>query len=379
MNALYIIGFVQSLFFIVLILTKKKLQLKDYFLSAYIFILGLNLMFMYWNETGYHNSNPLIIILDFGYWTLLGPLLYLYVDIVTSKIQKLKWKHLIHLLPFAFILIAFSEYFFNYTGSNFFQYRSNNSLFKAGYIVWMYNSPVYYIILIFKLNKHKKQIKNYFATPKSIDLKWLNYLVHGFAVFLFFLLFIGYIIRFFELNMVIDSYYFTWLVMVVYIFGIGFYGYKQQGIFSEYEPIKYEINETVVNESKDQYKKTGLRDEEAFIIQENLEMIMEREKPYLEYDITLPKLAELLHTTSHKLSQVINEKYNANFFEFINRYRLIDLKDMLKDVSKSDTKIMALAYDCGFNSKSAFYNFFKKETSLTPTEYRNKHLSLIEA
>jgi len=377
MNALYLIGFVQSLFFIVLILTKKKLQLKDYFLSAYILILGLNLMFMYWFETGYHDSKPVIIILDFAYWTLLGPLLYIYIDITVAKKQQLKWNYLIHLFPFIFILIAFSDYLTTGINSSFFNYRSSSMLFKAGYLVWMYNSPVYYIILIFKLNKHKKRIKNYFATPKDIDLKWLNYLIHGFAVFLFFLLFSGLIFRWFNLSVVIDSYHFTWLVMVIYIFGIGFYGYKQKGIFSDYE---VKIEKQLVSEpDKDQYKKSGLREEEASMIQESLELIMDRDKPYLDYDITLPKLADILNTTSHKLSQVINEKYNANFFEFINRYRLIDLKVLLKDESNADTKIMALAYDCGFNSKSAFYSFFKKETFLTPTDYRNKHLALIEA
>ncbi len=378
MNALYLIGFVQSLFFIVLILTKKKLQLKDFFLAAYILILGLNLMFMYWNETGYHNSNPVIIILDFAYWTLLGPILYIYIDLATSVKQKLQWKHLIHLLPLVFILIAFSDYFKEGANTNFFAYKSTSTLFMAGYFVWMYNSPIYYIILIFKLRRHKKQIKNYFATTKDVDLKWLNYLLHGFAIFLFFLLFSGLIIRGLKLNVSIDTYNFTWLVMVIYIFGIGFYGYKQKGIFSDYEAIQSKEPDDE-EKIKDQYKKSGLRAEESSMIQESLEYIMSKEKPYLEYDITLPKLAELINTTSHKLSQVINEEYHANFFEFINRYRLDELKILLKDEANADIKIMALAYDCGFNSKSAFYNFFKKETSLTPSEYRNKHLSLVEA
>lgn len=373
MNALYLIGFVQSLFFLVLILSKKKLRLNDYFLSAYILILGLNLMFMYWNATGFHDKNPLIIILDLGYWTLLGPLLYLYIDVITSSDKKLKWSYLLHLSPFVFILIAFSGYFAEGAEGNFFKYQNSSPLFIAGYIVWMYNSPLYYIILIFKLNRHKKKIKGYYATPKSVDLKWLNYLVHGFAVFLFFLLFAGYIIRYFELDVVLNSYHFTWFVMVLYIFGIGFYGYKQQGIFSDFQEI-----EERKEEDKNQYKKSGLRAEEASLIQDSLETLMKRDKPYLDYDITLPKLAQAINTTSHKLSQVINEKYNANFFEYINRYRLNDLKELLQDESKSDTKIMALAYDCGFNSKSAFYNFFKKETSLTPSEFRNKYM-LIEA
>lgn len=392
MNALYLIGFVQAMFFLVLIFSKKKIVLKDIVLASYIFILGTNLLFIYWDQTGFHDKYPLIIILDLAYWTLLGPLLYLYIDIVTFNKPKLQFKYLIHLLPLVFVMIAFSGYFQNYESKSFFTYYENKLLFKLGYIVWMYNSPLYYIILIFKLSKHKKRIKSYYASPKDVDLIWLRYLVHGFAVFLFFLLARGYILEYFKWESFINSYHFNWLVMVIYIFGIGYFGNKQRGIFIEPEIMiqHQEANTTNIKEDlkyslrvrpsrKNQYLKSGLTDDEAIHIQKKLVDYMENEKPYLDYDLTLPKLASILDTTPHKLSQVINEKYNSNFFEFVNKYRVKDVKKLLKDPSKSDVKVMALAYDCGFNSKSAFYTVFKKDTSLTPSEYRNRQLSGISA
>ena len=382
MNALYLIGFVQSIFFMILILTKRKVELKDYILSLYILILGLNLIFMYLSQIGFHQRKPMIIILDFAYWTLLGPLLYLYIEFSTSKKPVIKWKHVIHLFPLIFILLAFSDYFLTGYNETFYSYQNDSIIFNAGYIVWMYNSPVYYILSIFKLRPHRKRVKEYFSSLKDVDLKWLNYLVHGFAVFLFFLLFRGYLFRILNMEVTINRYHFTWLIMVIYIFGIGFFGYKQKGIFSDLESVgkgklEPEKLNTVSNEPlKEQYLKSGLKDEEAKQIQERLVTIMRSEKPYLEYDITLPKLAQQLDTTSHKLSQVINEKYNTNFFEFINRYRISDLKKLLTEPKNANVKIMALAYDCGFNSKSAFYAFFKKETSLTPTKFRQKKLGL---
>ena len=391
MNALYLIGFVQSIFFIVLVFSKKKVHLRDFLLSSYLLILGLNLIFIYWHQTGFHDNHPIVIILDLAYWTLLGPILYMYVEITTSGKPKFKWKYLIHLFPLVFIFISFSGYFFAGLNTSFFEYRSNSPLFIAGYIVWMYNSPMYYIILIFKLRSHKRKIKHYYSSSKFVDLKWLNYLVHGFAVFLFFLLTNGYIVKLLNLDLVIDSYYFTWLVMVAYIFGIGYFGNKQRGIFAESE-IKTKQVQTgksnnlkgfisgseAISHSKSQYSKTGLSNDEAILIKNRLVELMNSQKPYLEYDLTLPKLAMILGTSSHKLSQVINEKYTLNFFEFINKHRVADIKKLLKSASNAEIKIMALAYDCGFNSKSAFYTIFKKETSLTPTEYRNKHLSFVE-
>jgi len=385
MSELYLIGFAQSIFFMLLILTKKKVELKDLILSSYILILGLNLIFIYWDQTGFHQKNPVIILVDLAYWTLLGPLLYLYIELSAVKRQVFKWKHLVHLLPLIFILIAFSKYFSSDFEGTFFEYQENSILFYAGLIVWMYNSPIYYILSLIKLRSHKKRIKKYFATPKNVDLKWLNYLVHGFAIFLFFLLFKGFILRILNIDLNLNSYHLTWAVMVIYIFGIGFFGYKQKGIFSDFEAEDLEVKEIKISENektnfpKEQYLKSSLKDEEARRILTSLEKIMQAEKPYLEYDITLPKLAQLVGTTSHKLSQVINENYKLNFFEYINKFRLNDVKTLLKNPEKASEKIMALAYDCGFNSKSAFYNFFKRETKLTPSEYRSEHLHLVEA
>lgn len=186
MDTLYLIGFFQSVFFLVLIVSKRKLYLKDCFLGGYIIVLGMNLLFIYFMQTGIHDKYPLLIILDIAYWTLLGPLLYLYIEIITSPYPTLHFKHLIHLVPLIFVLLAFSSYFFTKPSIVFFNYRNDSLLYKLGYYVWMYNSPVYYLLLIVKLNKHKTRIKDYFSSTKGIDLKWLRFLVHGFAIFLFF-------------------------------------------------------------------------------------------------------------------------------------------------------------------------------------------------
>jgi len=209
MNALYLIGFVQSLFFIVLIDSKKKVEIKDHILSAYLLILGFNLIFIYWNKTGFHDKNPSIIILDLAYWTLLGPLLYIFVDLTISKNSKLNTKHLIHLFPLVFVFISFSEYFYLGMKENFFEYQNDAVLFNLGYFVWMYNSPVYYIVLIFKQRRHKKTIKGYYSSQQDVDLKWLNYLVHGFAVFLVFLLSSPYIYMALGIEHTISSYHYT--------------------------------------------------------------------------------------------------------------------------------------------------------------------------
>src|SRR5690625_577176 len=97
---------------------------------------------------------------------------------------------------------------------------------------------------------------------------------------------------------------------------------------------------------------------------------MKANKPYLESDLTLPKLAEELDLSTHHLSQVINEMHGKNFFNFINKYRVAEVKRKIQDPEFQNYSLLGIAYESGFNSKSAFNRVFKNVTGMTPSEYR---------
>ena len=75
--------------------------------------------------------------------------------------------------------------------------------------------------------------------------------------------------------------------------------------------------------------------------------------------------------TNHT-SQIINENLNKNFFDFVNDYRINEVKKCLSDSKFSHYTLLAIAYECGFNSKSSFNSLFKIKTGLTPSEYQKK-------
>lgn len=97
---------------------------------------------------------------------------------------------------------------------------------------------------------------------------------------------------------------------------------------------------------------------------------MEVSKPYRKPDLTLSSLSNQIRIPVHYLSQVINEKINCHFLDFINRYRIEEAKSSLIDQSSENYTIEAIAYEVGFNSKSTFYSAFKKVTNTTPANYR---------
>ncbi len=95
---------------------------------------------------------------------------------------------------------------------------------------------------------------------------------------------------------------------------------------------------------------------------------MQSEKPYLDDKLTLQKLAEQIKLPEKQLSSLINQQTGKHFFDFINEFRINDAKSLLK--SQPQLTVLEILYEVGFNSKSSFYTAFKKETGLTPTDYR---------
>ncbi len=104
-------------------------------------------------------------------------------------------------------------------------------------------------------------------------------------------------------------------------------------------------------------------------IADRLRTYLETQKPYLDPELNLPKLAELLAVNHHHLSQVINQHFQQNFFELINSYRIEALKSRLHSPEASQFTLLAHAFECGFNSKTTFNVTFKRLVGLTPSAY----------
>ena len=100
---------------------------------------------------------------------------------------------------------------------------------------------------------------------------------------------------------------------------------------------------------------------------------MTEEKPYLDPELSLQKLAHRLGITKEDLSQIINERLDCNFKNFINEYRIREAKEKLLDPKENEFVLMKIAFDVGFNSKSVFNASFKKFTGMSPSQYRKKH------
>ena len=109
---------------------------------------------------------------------------------------------------------------------------------------------------------------------------------------------------------------------------------------------------------------------------EQLVRFMEQEKPFLDQEIKIGGLAETLGLPKHELSRVINHGFGKNFFDFINGYRVREFIAQRQDERNEHLNILELAYQSGFNSKSAFNRAFRKEAGQSPSDFLKKSNSI---
>ncbi len=138
--------------------------------------------------------------------------------------------------------------------------------------------------------------------------------------------------------------------------------------FQELKAQIFEKNNTS-NLVKKKYKKSSLKKEEAQKYYAILEEYMAEEKPYLQGNLTLRQLAELIDLHPNYLSELLNEQMGKNFSEYINHFRVETFKTLAQQPKNAHLSLLGLAYESGFNSKTAFNTFFKKEIGMTPKQF----------
>lgn len=126
---------------------------------------------------------------------------------------------------------------------------------------------------------------------------------------------------------------------------------------------------TEISFPKTKTKKALLNNDEMEMYFHRLEEFIKTKRPYLQANLTLRDLAKMIDLHPNYLSALLNDKIGKNFSGYINHFRVEAFKKMAQDPTNAHLSLLGLAYESGFNSKTAFNTFFKKETGMTPKQY----------
>ncbi|MCG8579611.1 MAG: helix-turn-helix domain-containing protein [Bacteroidales bacterium] len=228
------------------------------------------------------------------------------------------------------------------------------------------NALTFTVLSLVRIRKHQNNIQQYASSTHEINLNWLEYIIIAMIA-----LVVGigiFNLMFFDvpLNVFMNA------VVLAVVFFITYNALKQTEIFPKNDAdVKVVVDLSEEEKSKDT-RRALLSDQKVLAIKQKLDALMNEESPYLDSELNLIKLAQLLDISSHQLSYVINKGYDENFFQFVNRFRVEKAKTMLADSENNKLSILGVAFESGFSSKTSFNTTFKKMTELTPSEYKKK-------
>jgi AraC-like DNA-binding protein len=213
-----------------------------------------------------------------------------------------------------------------------------------------------------ELHEYKKWLDNTTSNGTFPDFGWLNSIFRLSLIIAGFLLVNHSLDIFFDLNNTTYLHYNLLILFIAFlIYYLGLKGYLQPDYtFSKEEIILDSAPHATLSEAKI----TDTIDK--------LKKVMNDDKVFLNPKLSSYKLSMLLGVSQKNLSVAINQRYNVSFRDFINNYRLDEIKSKLNNADYHHMSIFGIALECGFNSEASFYRIFKKNIGISPKEFIQK-------
>lgn len=325
-------------------------------------LLSLNFLYEYFR---WYKVAPHFIWVASPFWFLIGPSLYFFSRSAVRQDSSHNRYAYVHLLPFLgavvyigrFYLLSGDmkiqtlEYFYQSYGNtpDYFLYSFLGSL-----LIYSIYSLRLFTDYFIKAEKH-------YSDSRMVQTRWIRLLLAGFIVF--FLLSLGYnILLLYDYEYFIQADYLTYLMLSLFVQTMGFAAILKPDSFFV-TPVEFSKKEPEPEVNREEF--AG-----QFSIVEDY---MKHEKPYKNPELRLSDLSQELNIPAHKLSQIINKVAGQNFFEFINSYRVREVKKCLHETEFERLSLEGIARDCGFNSSASFYRVFKQHTQMTPGQFMQHH------
>lgn len=295
---------------------------------------------------------------------LLAPTLFFSVLYFTNPQKRFKKIDYLQFLPFVLYLLLPFVLIGIFGWQNIEKnIAANNDWIGAILVTLLFSQIITYTAFsLFKIRQHQKNILIFASSTNVIDLAWLQYFLYGVAFLV--LLWMAEI----NFDFLKDWAYLGYFAGVYYL---AYFALHQKEIFPFSEKETKDIMEVIEETKAIDEKKINLFPNFDLINEKDrLIALVESSKPYLDNELSLPKLAQHFQVSTHELSFLLNEGFGENFYEFINRYRVEASKKLLTDAKFQHLNMVGIAFEAGFNSKTAFNTAFKKTTGQTPSEFR---------
>lgn len=387
-QVLLFVGSIQGFLISIFLFSIRTNKIANRILGIVTLIWGLVLMVFALKDQGLYIKFPHLLWVFDQTLFLLFPLLFLHVKYLLTRLQKFRTWDMLHFIPFILSIIVHFQFFLLPAEIKYEMLENPSRVFilieMISNEVLAVQGVIYSIMSLRMIWSYKKKIRNYVST---IEKDIINVLNIGISLNLisWSIGIIGIHLEYLNVPIGFDFFAYTYLVLVIVIYVISYAVFKSPEIFKidESEIRERRILRPVPGADSTDQKTSKIRKEETetYIdtadneelaindLNEKLIKYMLEEKPHLNPELTLPELATNLEFSRNQLSGIINQVHKKNFYEFVNEYRVDEVKRLMNDPANKHLKMISLAYDAGFNSKASFYRIFKQLTKMTPSEY----------
>jgi AraC-like DNA-binding protein len=356
-------------FFLLTVKTENKLANR---LFAWFFIFSAIDLSGFFIDAGTRNELNLEIFRSTA--CLFGmPLFYLFVLAVCYSDFRLKWKHVVHLLPFLLINLVFIPRIYLSTNIDKDSFAATLNQMPEIYLIQILIEfqYVFYIVSVFLILKKYREIylENY-ADSSTATYKWLFQITcvfliaHSIVALKNVLRYSGFREIFLWTNVLVGA--IALLITCWFIMKALNHPELFRGVNS-----KLQLAKDILPAVEEKTASKNVQDDDISSQISTLKQYMAEKEPFLDPSLTIQELANQIDIPVRELSVLINHHMDQHFFDFVNEYRIQKAMGILKDQSRSQLTVLEILYEVGFNSKSSFNTSFKKHTNLTPTAYRN--------
>jgi AraC-like DNA-binding protein len=384
-SILLLIAMLQGLVIAGLLLARglRRRQVADFLLAALLFFLACSLIshfigFMgvydYAREHGFD-----LTYFPFDNAFFFGPLILLYTRALTDGQFQWKQRDMLHfVLPLLNYVVHFAVWALPYDQK---MAVLNGPVTKV--LLYIVPDVVCYLLTVWYLWQSFRRLRTYralieqeYANTGLMTLEWLQIFLVGFSAYL------AFDILFSIVALVYNFWYTGWYWLVLLRAAVLYYLSTAGWAYTQKSMVQYDLLEEraiVTGQSlPDQspaaaaasITKSALSDAELAPRRAQLTAFMDETRPWLDPELTLSDLARQVGLNASQLSYLVNQSMGQNFNDFVNTYRVAEVKRKLSTPDFQHLSLLGIAFESGFNSKATFNRAFKKLTGQAPSQHR---------
>ena len=371
-----VLGVVQGLLFgLLLIQLHSKSRRPTLFLGLFILLFALEPIPLILRDLGILRQRPEWLLLPVSFHFLAYPLFFIYIQ--KTSIFGVNRPSYWTLIPGAVELITMSVIFFLPTATKI---EIKGSSYELVYFLMGLGYTIYISILILKLiHAHFTELISQYSSITEKRLSWSRSFIYA-SIGFHLLLLLNFFVENSQLYIMIS------LINVVLIYWVSVKGITQENVTSLYwVPPSIELVSTTLDENKlvnQKPKKINITvgnpnhtelmsEEDAFEIIETVEDYIKNSECFIRHDLTIIDIAEAVNIHPKRISHAINKQLKTNFNSYINAFRVVRAKTLLKSGLAKNLSIEGIGAEAGFHSKTTFYSSFRKVEGMTPAQYKS--------